>query len=169
MSESRVYWNEHMLTMFLDGLEAELPLKWRQVHLDHSEMHPSQCSVFVCPEGHVHFQVAMLAPVGIYTVLGIYAYVLALTLDTRRECPKKPNRKRANVQARLVEEVLAELDPTGSASRAFRQNIGVLREWVKETIKTETIVEGNPNTLDSMPEPHLVMHGLFGPVRGGDA
>jgi len=166
---SRVFWNEHTLTMFLDGLEDALPLKYRELHMDHSDMHPSQCSVFVCPEGHVHFQVAMLAPIGTVTILALYAYTLALSLDTKKKCPKKPNRKRASKCAAAVERVLADLDETGSAWRAFRQSSSVLREWVLGTKRQETIMVSDLDELDTLPEPHLIMNGLFGPVQGGDA
>jgi len=126
--KNKILYGEKQMPALLDTLQEAYPLKHRELHIEHSAVSDTRCVAHVCDEGHIHFLVAALTPHSVVTLMGLYAYTLAIVLDAKKDLPKKPNQCRVQRIMQSVMEALAEED--AAVAHAFVIHSPWVWQWI---------------------------------------
>ena len=131
--KNKILYGDKQLPALLDTLQDAFPLRHRELHLEHhygSDQQSEQSEVSVCGSGHVHFLIASLCPVNVMTLMGLYAYTLALILDAKKEVPRRPKQERSQRIMQAVMEELADYDP--AVAHAYVSQAQLLWHWLNQ-------------------------------------
>lgn len=125
---TRIEYGERMLEAYLEELEDQLPLRWREIHISGALPLPLPVQLRVCEHGNLHLIVGPHHSMGTILVDGLFAYTMALILDTRKACPKRPSLEVVQDRIGQVHHVISGLDLMVSAS--YVHNLHVLHGWL---------------------------------------
>lgn len=126
MTDSRVTWAGKLLPVFLDELEDEAPLHWREVQIDTHPTH-SAAAVYVCDAGHVHCAIGMDVPNAMSVLAGLFAYTIALAYDGQEDAMHTITKQRMRDTCKLVRRILHQV--CSDTAEGYAMNIGLVRGW----------------------------------------
>lgn len=100
------YFDMDQLGALINVLEEKVPLQHRAVFIECAEV--NRPSVTLCADKHLHFSYhPEKLSVVTYTLMGVFAYILALALD-ESEMPTEPTKEKVAAAVERVYEALVD-------------------------------------------------------------